>query len=800
VWQDIQALPRHIQEFVTSRSGLGAPAEDYERALRIGRKLQSAGVSPDEMFQYAKGAAKGRSFSDKNVDEFLSARSTRQAEREQNVVERAKAEARLSGRDTFYQRYRDLLAGVRRSQSLAAAAGTSIEVTGVSPDLIKARDELDADLINAGFAGGIDGFVERTKEYEKAFERETLALALDLLLKYEHLLHREHDRFAPGKVGEATATKMLAQLEPVREPAQALYRQARHETARAASEASGRTFRGEKWGDPAKAADLQREAARHQEAAEQKVTGAVPEHAIVGWQDFPREALLRRTTPEEVRHEMAWFIEVHEAAVQRARNLLTEKPSRVYELDNLLAVAYEAQDVKKGSIYDLVIRDRISQIKSEKSVKDILVAIITIALAVVSSGGGTIGLLAAGAAFGIGTAGALSAVEEYDTKTTLYLAQLLREEPSAAWAIVAVLGVGLDATAVVQALKAVVPAAKTFNASADFVALSAELASVDARVSKNVMEAAKQVHAAEQQLKAATRELKNVFTGAGAKVRGQMPSLALMAAQKGGEILGRVLAVAYYYIKTRLLRSFDRFLSLLEEEGLIVVSKLSQEDRNLLEKAFTEALDLGSKGKLFYGRPIYARLSERARTTFTPQTVDRYAAQGKALGKTDDEIVAALESELQTQERVAARIGFSERATAGGRTEIHSTGRVGDPPTVRPGLERKYPTGNAVGLPDHVRFHVEGIKSIGDELNVVYAPSRFNISETARIENTIRVWRNEVAAVGGELYYDIKVTCRVLGEFEGVTIRVLESITWKLERRMPGTTAFETLFERTGRP
>src|SRR5262249_34925515 len=151
------------------------------------------------------------------------------------------------------------------------------------------------------------------------------------------------------------------------------------------------------------------------------------------------------------------------------------------------------------------------------------------------------------------------------------------------------------------------------------------------------------------------------------------------------------------------------------------------------------------------------------------------------------------ESELQTQERVSASIASAESPGEGGTVEIHSAGRVGDPPALRPGLEKKYPLGEDVhlgpnvDLTDHVRFHVEGIKTIGDELNVVYAPSRFNISETKLIENQIATWRNEVRAAGGELYYDFKVSCRVVGEFEGVTIRVLESITWKLERRLPGS-------------
>ena len=132
-----------------------------------------------------------------------------------------------------------------------------------------------------------------------------------------------------------------------------------------------------------------------------------------------------------------------------------------------------------------------------------------------------------------------------------------------------------------------------------------------------------------------------------------------------------------------------------------------------------------------YGKQLYTRLSERARQTHTEATVDRFVAQGKAIGKSDTEIVAALEADLQSQERAIAAISSTERT--GPAVEIRSRGRVGDAPRVRPGLEKKYPPGQKVGRPGNVRFHVEGIKSIGDELNVVYAPERFNISETALI-------------------------------------------------------------------
>jgi hypothetical protein len=173
------------------------------------------------------------------------------------------------------------------------------------------------------------------------------------------------------------------------------------------------------------------------------------------------------------------------------------------------------------------------------------------------------------------------------------------------------------------------------------------------------------------------------------------------------------------------------------------------------------------------------------------------AAQGKALGKTDDEIIAAIEDEIPRRVEQAV-IAHETRDLGGGLWELDSHGVVGEPHFTRTGVEKKYPLGKDVGLPGYVRYHVEGIGAVGDELNIVYAPERFNISETAEVENRIREIR---ANAKGELNYNFKVTYRVQGVYQNaITIKVLESITWELEERALGSDELELLFTRTERP
>ncbi|HEY7269446.1 MAG TPA: DUF4157 domain-containing protein [Dehalococcoidia bacterium] len=668
VWSEIKALPKSIQTFVIGKYGRAATLDDYERALRIGKQLQDAGLTSDEIYQLGKMTS-GK-YTEKSIAASLAARADRQSARAANLAKRGKAESALFGREELYKRYLALLGHFKNMKRLAALAGTSADAIGVSPGLIKERDQLEADLVASGFPGGIADFAKFINDYEQSFQSEALAYAMDMLLKYEHILHQEYDLYAGGQTGKmSAAAKALSGLSKIREPAQELYGKAAH--ARSLRKDLDRDIRdmseGKAFGARAESASLGREAAIHESSADKLVRDALPDDSIVSWQDFPREKLVSKKTVEDVRYEIAWYISVHEAAVQRARQLLTEKPSRIYTLDKLLSAALEAQDVEKGSIYDLIIQHRVAEIESEKKVKEILLAVLTVALTVVTFGGGTPALLASAAIVGVGGAQAASAIEDLDTQTTFYVSQLLSQKPTAAWAVVAVVGLALDAGSLVSALKTVVPAAETFNKTGDLVELGKDLAQVDPLVSESVLKAAEQARAAERQFKASVDQFKGVFTGAGGQAKAVVPSLTVMAAQKGGEIAARLLAMTYYYIKTRLVKSFPKFVRQLEQDGLIVWAELAPAQQRVIRQAFDKALEL--KG-LPYGKQLYTRLSERARQTYPEATVDRFVAQGKAIGKTDDEIVAALEADLQSQERAIAASSSTEQTRPGGlRTE-----------------------------------------------------------------------------------------------------------------------------------
>ena len=629
-WREIQELPPHIKEFLTAERGRRASKEDYERVLLIGKRLQDAGVTPEELYDYRRNATPGAgSLKDleRSIAVFLEVRLATRARRSQNIVERETARNKLFGlNDLFvkYQRYREKS---RPSAATLASADAAMMAAHEASTLL---DELNKELPRHGFTGNpphqtpLAEFEQYIRRFADTFQRETLAFAFDLLLKSEYILVRAQAQFRDR---DAEATRLQGTLGPIREPAQDLYRQAKRTEREAASEAFD-------YPDPERFKSKQFEAAETRRKADEKVASVTSKHPIINWKDFPREELLGAKTPMAIRHLMGRYIYKQLMAIRSARETLREKPDRVFQLDILLKASRDAQGFPEDSIYALIIRHRADEIDREQSVINALLTILAIALSIVTFGaGGWIALIAAGAAFGISAYQAFDELEKYDENSRFYVANLLSKEPTIAWAILAVVGAGVDAAGVVQALKVVAPAAKAFTApGGDLKTLSDALTGVDERIVRNVEKAAK----AKQQFEAAVEGL--VATS------GRVSAFILPA-----EEFARFVAVAYYTIKRGFV-SFEAFY--LELRRLKLVKELAQlapEELTRLKTAHLEALAHSSSGKAVYGegtvyRNLHAKLSENARAAFDPEAVDQLAAHARAAGKGEQEVLESIES------------------------------------------------------------------------------------------------------------------------------------------------------------
>ena len=130
-------------------------------------------------------------------------------------------------------------------------------------------------------------------------------------------------------------------------------------------------------------------------------------------------------------------------------------------------------------------------------------------------------------------------------------------------------------------------------------------------------------------------------------------------------------------------------------------------------------------------------------------------------------------------------IQYEETPLPGGRVRMRAWGRVGDP-VARSGYEGKWPGPGEVGLEGMDRWHLAGPDATGGEMGIAYTPKNFNIGKTATVENVLRNARGYMRAVGGDVYFDFTADCRIVGEHEGVSIRVVEDVHWQIDGRLYG--------------
>src|SRR5690606_26100533 len=103
--------------------------------------------------------------------------------------------------------------------------------------------------------------------------------------------------------------------------------------------------------------------------------------------------------------------------VIEAREQLAGKHALVYKLDKLMPAFYAEMDLQPGSIHDEIIKDKQREDAITKIAGGVLLAIVAIALTVVSLGTATPAVVAAGASIGAAGLSTYMAYEEYKEYT-----------------------------------------------------------------------------------------------------------------------------------------------------------------------------------------------------------------------------------------------------------------------------------------------------------------------------------------------------------------------------------------------
>ncbi|MFE9018098.1 DUF4157 domain-containing protein [Streptomyces sp. NPDC007808] len=435
---------------------------EYGRVLALAERLTR--LTPQQREEFLKRST-GRAADLEALETSVGRFEEEVAERRRMEAEQGSLESRLHGREQLYARYRQLVL----SDALSAVSGLALGPLGASQRTQQVEDErrkLDDDLKVQGFAG-IGEFAGLVRSYTSVFRAQAVALGHVLLDRFEHTLWEQERLLASTQV----ATDIHRRLGPAREALKAADLMALHPATRDSAAAKR-----------AEAEDLVRKEAKDLPVLEQK--------------SFDRKAFAEGS-PHQAQRTAQDYIARRRSDVARAHRLLRENPDRVFSLDGLLKQAYAAQGVEAGSVFDSIVRDHALDLQLDDVGTQFLVGVVAIALGLLSGGTGGVAVVAASGAFALSAYQAFEEFRRYEESRSLHEAGLLSDDPSIAWAVVALVGAGLDMAAVGAALRSVGPAkvslgkaVATFHETGDLARLSEQAAHASPKVRDAIEKAA----------------------------------------------------------------------------------------------------------------------------------------------------------------------------------------------------------------------------------------------------------------------------------------------------------------------
>lgn len=615
----IDSLPPNLRKFIfTEGATRTIGPNDYDAILRIADKLRDL---TDAELQDYKNKVTGETTSlaqfESSIDRYLSTRKERIAERKVRETRRT----RIYGMESIFRLYKSWKA----AEEITHLPGPSTDREGGGyeqpSDHQQRADDLHRELVTALDARGFDSiaeFEEAIDSYIEAFEKETLRVAEDMLSLYEHVLYEAEKKYRDPNESmdlykKVSGSAARSQYDEAKETRESAWR-----SASPAGFITPGTF------------NKFEEADALESTASKSVSAAAVGHPLVANKDFERKDLAY-AQPHQVGGMMQNYINDRRDDIAETRGHLKKDPGMIWKLDELYKASFRMQAIDPESIYGMVVEDRRRSINRKGIIKAIVVAVIAVAVTLLTFGTGTIAVLAAGAAFGLSAYQAIEAFKEYEVKHAAYGAQLLSDDPSFAWVIVAIVGAGLDLGAAVTIFSKGTQAAKAieaFNSGGDLVKLEKELATV-AELSEgmrmNVLRAAE----AESEFRKAARGLLSITS--------RVASNPFFEP----ELWVKFVKVVYYGLKRGLI-AFDDFIKQLRIEKILKETALEPEEI----AHFTEAF-------------------EAAKTA-----VDDITKHGKAIGLADEQIdtffnMWAKTKEMKTEDVLEYMTKWLEKSQSG---------------------------------------------------------------------------------------------------------------------------------------
>lgn len=484
----IANLPESVKKLIrfTIKGRQLIPA-DYDQLFRIAKKID--GMPPGQPADYASKVTASTTNLDEfeaSVDRYLGEMATRKKDAE----EHNRTMTKLAGLEEVYKQF-------RLWQTLEAVS------PGAGDDL---KTELEASLKAHGFNGGIPEFDAYVKKFLAGFEAESAKSVSDLLQKYAGRMYREGERYQDQKEVSALHAKLggVRTNYAIVQDKNKIMDEEYHKQD-AARERSRLPGQGGTTPEPTpRFKQAEKEALAARDAAKAEIKGLEHDHPIFQNDDaLPLDkridkVALATASETSLQGVLLGYIAKRGEAIKEARAELDGKPELIYRMDKLMPQFYAQQGIQPGSIHDLIIQDKLKEDRIKKIVVGILLAIVAIALTVVSLGTATPALVAAGAAAGAFGISAYQAYEEYKEYTeTQKLADVgLVDDPTVVWLVVAVVGAAADMGAAFKAIKGLGAAAKALNAGGEIshfnkaVRALEEAGEIDARIARAAERAA----------------------------------------------------------------------------------------------------------------------------------------------------------------------------------------------------------------------------------------------------------------------------------------------------------------------
>ncbi|MFI2206804.1 hypothetical protein ACH47Z_40045 [Streptomyces sp. NPDC020192] len=431
----IANLPEDVKDILFA-GGLPLNREDLEPVLRLGGKF--SGLTPAQRADYlSKVTAETTSWAelDASIERYLRAEEARGAEAARTEA----AAAELFGCEDLYRLWQALNAVRAR----ATRAGPKV---GVYPAL---RDELNAatahfqeSLKRHGFTDEA-AFVSAMDAYRLQFRAEAVAIGLDVLARFDHLLHEERRKLrSPGYVESMVAGIARTQARAEFETAAAKEQLAMQFAMRGVGAMAGR---------------YQAEAVSLRAAAGQAVVTSAGEDPLVDahrlGRGTDREKLARLDTPD-LRTYLLGVADERQAEAATVRGEFTGDPERVFSLPGLVEATKQSQGAGADTIYAWIVDDHVKAVGQAHSFTATVLVLISLVLAAVVPVGGWVAAAALVATAGISVYQATEAIAEYRRSSTEYDLSFIDTEPSLIWVGVAVVAAAVDLGSVATLLTA----------------------------------------------------------------------------------------------------------------------------------------------------------------------------------------------------------------------------------------------------------------------------------------------------------------------------------------------------------